>query len=83
MSPTFLLEYWWMGQKAEEQKVSTVKTSTSIKDMTGKLSEKIDIKMGLAFHLFEWEKLCKPTLFSCGWVVLKTTMLFNCFHERK
>ena len=21
MSPTFLLEYWWMGQKAEEQKV--------------------------------------------------------------
>ena len=23
--PTFLLEYWWMGQKAEEQKVSTGK----------------------------------------------------------
>lgn len=27
-SPTFVLEYWWMGQKAEEQRVSTVKTST-------------------------------------------------------
>lgn len=61
MSPTFLLEYWWMGQKAEEQKVSTVKTSTSIRDMTGKLSVKIDTKMGLGFHLFKWEKLCNPT----------------------
>lgn len=61
MSPTFLLEYWWMGQKAEEQKVSTVKTSTSIRHMTGKLSVKIDTKMGLGFHLFKWEKLCNPT----------------------
>lgn len=52
MSPTFLLEYWWMGQKAEEQKVSTVKTSTSIRDMTGKLSEEIDIKMGLCLSSF-------------------------------
>jgi len=25
-SPTFLLEYWWMGQKAEQQKILTVKT---------------------------------------------------------
>jgi len=25
-SPTFPLEYWWMGQKAEEQKILTVKT---------------------------------------------------------
>jgi len=31
MSPAFLLEYWWMGQKAEEQKVSTVKISTCIR----------------------------------------------------
>lgn len=46
-----------MGQKAEEQKVSTVKTSTSIRDMTRKLSEEIDIEMGLAFHLLKWEKL--------------------------
>lgn len=61
MSPRFLLEYWWMGQKAEEQKVSTVKTSTSIRDMTGKLSMEIDTKMGLGFHLFKWEKLCNPT----------------------
>jgi len=38
-SPTFLLEYWWMGQKAEEQKVATVKTSTFTIDMTRKLSE--------------------------------------------
>lgn len=54
-SPTFLLEYWWMGQKAEEQKVSTVKTSTSIRDMTGKLSERkeIDIKMGLCLSFFK------------------------------
>lgn len=68
MSPTFLLEYWWMGQKDEEQKVSTVKTSTSIRDMTGKLSVEIDTKMGLGFHLFKWEILCNPTFWSCGWV---------------
>lgn len=75
MSPTFLLEYWWMGQKAEEQKVSTVKTSTSIRDMTGKLGEEIDIKMGLCLSSFEVGKIInckKPTLWFCGWVVLKT-----------
>lgn len=71
MSPTFLLEYWWMGQKAEEQKVSTVKTSTSIRDMTGKLSVEIDTEMGLGFHLFKWENYAILPLWSCGWIVEK------------
>lgn len=61
-----------MGQKAEEQKDSTVETRTSIRDMTGKLSlsvmEEIDMKMGLAFiiHLLKWEKLFNQNLWSCG-----------------
>lgn len=46
MSPTFLLEYWRMGQKAEEQKVSIVKASTS-SDMTRKLREEIDTRWDL------------------------------------
>lgn len=71
MSPTFLLEYWWMGQKAEEQKVSTVTTSTSIRDMTGKLSVEIDTEMGLGFHLFKWENYAILPLWSCGWIVEK------------
>ncbi|KAL5097760.1 hypothetical protein RYX36_002087, partial [Vicia faba] len=44
LSPTFVLEYWWMGQKAEEQKVAIVETSTFhyIQDMiTRKLSSDV------------------------------------------
>lgn len=47
-----------MGQKAEEQKVCTVKGSTSIRDMTRKLIKEIDIKRwDLPFMLLKWEKL--------------------------
>lgn len=34
-----------MGQKAEEQKVSTVEISTSIGDMTGKLSLSVKVDL--------------------------------------